>query len=104
MQGKQLGENQKNSCDLEKNDHNRKKNKVPTNVGFLIYKAPIENERKIIVLIRVGKKQSRKFQNRNIRVKKYRKMLGFEPVPRASDPCCPTHCAVGTLGISVKCL
>ena len=29
--------------------------------------------------------------------------MGFEPVPTASKPCCPTHCAMGTLGISDKC-
>ena len=25
-------------------------------------------------------------------------MLGFEPVPTTSEPCCPTHCAMGTIG------
>ena len=30
-------------------------------------------------------------------------MLGCEPVPSASQHCCPTQCAVGTIGISDKC-
>ena len=29
-------------------------------------------------------------------------MLGFETVPAASDPCCPAHCAMGTIGSSDK--
>ena len=29
-------------------------------------------------------------------------MLGFEPLSSASEPCCPTHCAMGTIGISDK--
>ena len=31
-------------------------------------------------------------------------MLKFEPVPAASEPSCPTHCAMGTIGNSDKCL
>ena len=27
-------------------------------------------------------------------------MLGFEPVRSASEACCPTQCAMGTIGIS----
>ena len=34
---------------------------------------------------------------------KCRWRLGFEPVSSASKPCCPTHCATGTIGISDKC-
>ena len=30
-------------------------------------------------------------------------MLVFEPMPPASQPCCPTHRVTGTVGISVKC-
>ena len=28
--------------------------------------------------------------------------MGFETVPTASEPSCPTHCAMGTIGISDK--
>ena len=30
-------------------------------------------------------------------------MLRFEPVSRASQPCCPTHCAMGTIEIADHC-
>ena len=30
-------------------------------------------------------------------------MLGFEPIPSASEPWCPTHSAIGTFAISEKC-
>ena len=30
-------------------------------------------------------------------------MLGFEPVPNASEPCCPPHCAMGSIGSSDDC-
>ena len=30
-------------------------------------------------------------------------MLRFEPVPSASEPCCPTHCGMVTIVISDKC-
>ena len=29
-------------------------------------------------------------------------MLGFEPIPSSSEPCCPTHCSMGTVRISEK--
>ena len=30
-------------------------------------------------------------------------MLGFEPLPSPSQPCCPTHCPMGSNEISDKC-
>ena len=36
------------------------------------------------------------------KVKKCRQRLGFEPAPSPSERCCPTHCAMGTIGISDK--
>ena len=30
-------------------------------------------------------------------------MLEVEPLPSASEPCCPTHYALGTIGISDNC-
>ena len=34
-----------------------------------------------------------------IKLKKCRQRLGFETMPTASKPCCPTHCAMGTIGM-----
>ena len=33
-------------------------------------------------------------------VKKCRSRLGFEPIANALEPCCPTHWAMGAIGIS----
>ena len=38
-----------------------------------------------------------------IKFKNVGKGLGLEPVPTASEPCCFTHCAIGTMGTSNKC-
>ena len=37
------------------------------------------------------------------KVKKCMYTLGFESIPSASEPCCPTNCAMGTIGVSDKC-
>ena len=45
------------------------KNKVPTKFSFLIHRAPTTNRRKLMILIGVETKQSKKIQNQNNEVK-----------------------------------
>ena len=78
------------------------KNMVPTKFSILFHRSLTKILQKIITLIiTVEKKTNQHLKSHQS--KKYSSMLRFELVPSASQPCCPIHCPMGTIGNSDKC-
>ena len=74
---------------------------MPTKVSIILHTAPTKNKRKIISYWQF--KIILMFQNHANKVRNYRWMLRFVPIPSALEHCCATHCAKGTIGDSDKC-
>ena len=90
-----LGKTKKARCSFEKKNQYRKKQSAYENQLFS-HKTPTKNWRKIVILM--SKPSNFEF----VKIKVWADMLGFEAKPSASEPCYPTHWAMGTIGTSGK--
>ena len=86
VQKENWGRKLKFPCDLDYNNENRKKNKVPTGFSFLYHKAPTEIQRRKIIVIGMKKNIRQNFKIVSVMLKNLGKSWDLNPFLALQKP------------------